>query len=115
MIEKLCHELADIIGKTFLAKAAIDWYIQGIVIVAGLLGFVGLIVPHGARKLVGGEKKVLLPFCALGGAGFVTFCDVVARLLFAPHEVPVGILISVLGGPFFLLLLLKKKGGRIHD
>ena len=82
---------------------------------AGLLGFVGLIVPHGARKLVGGEKKVLLPFCALGGAGFVTFCDVVARLLFAPHEVPVGILICVLGGPFFLLLLLKKKGGRIHD
>ena len=82
---------------------------------AGLLGFVGLIGPHGARKLVGGEKKVLLPFCALGGAGFVTFCDVVARLLFAPHEVPVGILICVLGGPFFLLLLLKKKGGRIHD
>ena len=82
---------------------------------AGLLGFVGLIVPHGARKLVGGEMKALLPFCALGGAGFVTFCDVVARLLFAPHEVPVGILICVLGGPFFLLLLLKKKGGRIHD
>ena len=82
---------------------------------AGLLGFVGLIVPHAARRLVGGESRVLLPFCALGGAGFVTLCDVLSRVLFRPHELPVGILISVMGGPFFLLLLLKKKGGRGYD
>lgn len=79
---------------------------------AGLLGFVGLIVPHAARKLVGGESRYLLPLCAIGGAGFVTACDLASRLLFIPYELPVGILMSVLGGPFFLLLLLKRKGGR---
>lgn len=79
---------------------------------SGLLGFVGLIVPHAARKLVGSESRCHLPMCALCGAGFVTFCDLTARLLFAPYELPVGILLSVLGGPFFLMLLLKQKGGR---
>lgn len=79
---------------------------------AGLLGFVGLIVPHAVRKLAGGEAGRCLPLCALGGAGFVTLCDLAARLLFIPYELPVGILLSLLGGPFFLLLLLKQKGGR---
>lgn len=82
---------------------------------AGLLGFVGLIVPHAARALVGGESRRLLPLCAVGGAGFVTACDLIARVAFAPFELPVGILMSVVGGPFFLLLLLKKKGGRSYD
>ena len=81
---------------------------------AGLLGFVGLIVPHIARRLVGGESRYLLPLCAIGGAGFVTACDLAARLLFAPYELPVGILLSVIGGPFFIILLLKSKGGRSH-
>ncbi len=81
---------------------------------AGLLGFVGLIVPHAVRRLAGSESKVLLPMCAMGGAAFVTFCDTAARVAFSPFELPVGILLSVLGGPFFLLLLLKRKGGRIH-
>ena len=81
---------------------------------AGLLGFVGLIVPHAARKIVGGESRFLLPMCAAGGAAFVTLCDTAARLVFAPYELPVGILLSVLGGPFFLFLLLKRKGGRSH-
>lgn len=79
---------------------------------AGLLGFVGLIVPHAARKLVGNESRYLLPLCALGGGGFVTVCDLAARLVFAPYELPVGILMAVLGGPFFLVLLAKRKGGR---
>ena len=81
---------------------------------AGLLGFVGLIVPHALRSLVGSESRKLLPLCAIGGAGFVTSCDLAARLLFIPYELPVGILMSVLGGPFFLWLLMKRKGGRIH-
>ena len=81
---------------------------------AGLLGFVGLIVPHALRSLVGSESRKLLPLCSIGGAGFVTACDLAARLLFIPHELPVGILMSVLGGPFFLWLLMKRKGGRIH-
>jgi iron complex transport system permease protein len=82
---------------------------------AGLLGFVGLLVPHAGRKLIGTESRYLLPWCAFGGAGFVTACDLIARLLFQPYELPVGILMSILGGPFFLLLLLKKKGGHSHD
>ena len=81
---------------------------------AGLLGFIGLIIPHAMRKFSGTESGNLLPLCALGGAAFVTLCDTAARTLFAPYELPVGILLSILGGPFFLLLLLKGKGGRTH-
>ena len=81
---------------------------------AGLLGFVGLIVPHAVRSLAGSQSRRLLPLCAIGGGGFVTACDLAARLLFIPYELPVGILMSVLGGPFFLLLLLKRKGGHSH-
>ena len=81
---------------------------------AGLLGFVGLIVPHGVRKVAGSESRFLLPLSAMGGAAFVTLCDTLARVTFAPYELPVGILLSVLGGPAFLLLLLKRKGGRTH-
>ena len=81
---------------------------------AGLLGFVGLLVPHMARRLVGSESRFLLPLSILLGAGFVTVCDLASRLLFAPYELPVGILMSLIGGPFFLILLLRKKGGRSH-
>ena len=79
---------------------------------AGLLGFVGLLVPNMVRRVTGGESRYLLPVSCLYGAGFVTVCDLAARTLFAPYELPVGILMSVIGGPFFLWLLLKQKGGR---
>lgn len=79
---------------------------------AGLLGFIGLIIPHAVRRIVGSENRVLLPMCAIGGGAFVTLCDTVARVAFAPYELPVGILLSALGGPFFLVLLMKWKGGR---
>lgn len=79
---------------------------------AGLLGFVGLLVPHGARKLVGAENRYLIPLSILLGAGFVTACDLASRMLFVPYELPVGIILSLIGGPFFLWLLLKRKGGR---
>ncbi len=81
---------------------------------AGLLGFVGLLVPHIARRLAGGESRFLLPISILLGAGFVTACDLIARMLFAPYELPVGILMAVIGGPFFLALLLRGKGGHSH-
>lgn len=77
---------------------------------AGILGFVGLIVPHIARRLIGNESGTLLPFTALLGAGFVALCDLAARMVFAPYELPTGILLSFLGGPFFIWLLLKRKG-----
>ena len=78
---------------------------------AGILGFVGLIVPHMARRLIGNESGKLLPFAVLLGASFVSLCDLIARMIFAPFELPTGILMSFLGGPFFIWLLRKKKGG----
>lgn len=79
---------------------------------SGLLGFVGLIVPHIMRKLVGEESGILLVSSALGGAFFVTVCDLLARVLFAPFEIPVGIVLAFAGAPFFLWLLFKQRGGR---
>lgn len=78
---------------------------------AGLLSFVGLIVPHIGRRLVSNESGRLLPFCALGGAAFVSLCDLLARTMFAPYEIPVGIFLSFIGGPFFLFLLIRRRGG----
>lgn len=78
---------------------------------AGLLGFVGLIVPHVMRLIVGNDQRVLVPASALAGAGFVCLCDVCARTLFAPYELPVGILMALVGGPFFIWLVVRPKGG----
>ena len=80
---------------------------------SGLLGFVGLIVPHIMRRFVGEESGVLLLASAMGGAFFVMLCDLVARVLFAPFEIPVGIVLAFAGAPFFLWLLFKQRGGRI--
>lgn len=80
---------------------------------AGLLGFVGLIVPHMMRRLVGEESRPLLLSCILGGGGLLTLCDTLARILFSPYELPVGIVLSLGGGPFFLWLLLHQRGGRL--
>ena len=79
---------------------------------AGVLGFVGLIVPRMARRIIGNDSGRLIPFCALLGGGFVTICDLASRLIFAPYELPAGILMSFLGGPFFIWLLLKRKDKR---
>ena len=73
---------------------------------AGLLGFVGLIVPHISRKLVGNHHRKLIPVSALGGGILVLLCDLLSRVLFAPYELPVGILLSFVGGPFFIGLIL---------
>ncbi len=80
---------------------------------AGLLGFVGLLVPHIMRRLVGEQSFPLLLSSALGGAALLTLCDLLSRLLFAPFELPLGVVLSLTGGPFFLWLLLRqRKGGR---
>lgn len=76
---------------------------------AGLLGFVGLLTPHMVRRLLGGESRRMVAGCALGGAALLTLCDVGARTLFAPYELPVGIVLSLAGGPFFLWLLFRRK------
>ncbi len=79
---------------------------------AGLLSFIGLVVPHICRRLFGSDARLLLPCSALLGASFVILCDLLGRVIAAPFELPAGILMSFIGGPFFLYLLLKKKGGR---
>lgn len=75
---------------------------------AGLLGFVGLIVPHIARRLVGGSMGRVLPASALAGGTLVLLADLLGRTLFAPSELPVGIVMALIGAPFFLWLLLRK-------
>ncbi|MBR3050495.1 MAG: iron ABC transporter permease [Selenomonadaceae bacterium] len=78
------------------------------VCVVGLLGFVGLIVPHTARLILGSDYRMLLPGAALLGAAVVTISDTFARTIFAPTELPVGILMAMLGAPFFLYLLRRE-------
>jgi ABC-type Fe3+-siderophore transport system permease subunit len=75
----------------------------------GLISFAGLIVPHVARLLLGPDHTRLLPATALSGAIFLVFADMLARTVLAPREIPVGILMAFLGGPFFLYLLRKTK------
>ncbi|AET57333.1 FecCD family ABC transporter permease [Paenibacillus terrae] len=77
--------------------------------VAGLIGFVGLVVPHVIRLLIGEDYRFLLPLSILGGGILVVLADTVARSWFDPIELPVGILLAVIGAPFFLILL-KKRG-----
>lgn len=80
---------------------------------AGLVGFVGLTVPHIVRKFTGNNHSVLIPAGALCGAEFVLICDTLSRTLFSPYEIPAGILISFSGGIFFLLIILTKR--RMHN
>ncbi|SEK00914.1 FecCD family ABC transporter permease [Paenibacillus polymyxa] len=77
--------------------------------VAGLIGFVGLVVPHVIRLLIGEDYRFLLPLSIVGGGTLVVLADTVARSWFDPIELPVGILLAVIGAPFFLILL-KKRG-----
>lgn len=81
---------------------------------AGLLSFVGLIVPHIMRFLLGGDNHLLLPVSALGGASLVVAADLLARLLFAPYELSVGILLAALGGPFFIYLVICNRS-KVYD
>jgi iron complex transport system permease protein len=89
-----------LIGSLFTAVA---------VSLGGIIMFAGLIVPHVARLVVGPDHVRLLPVTALGGAIFLMFADTLARTVFAPSEVPVGILMAFIGGPFFLYVLRKMK------
>jgi iron complex transport system permease protein len=93
-------ELARVVFTAIAALLA-----AGAVSVAGLLGFVGLIVPHAARLLIGTDYRYIMPASAILGAAVVTGSDTLARLLLAPMELPVGIIMAFLGAPFFLFLL----------
>ena len=90
-----------LIIAAILAGAAVSF--------SGLIGFVGLIVPHAVRRFTGSEHRKLLTLCILAGALFVLICDTAARTAFAPYELPVGILLSLIGGPFFLIMLIRSR------
>lgn len=79
--------------------------------VSGGIGFVGLMVPHAARMIVGPEHRRMLPVCALGGAVFMVLVDLLSRIADRPNELPVGIFTAALGAPFFLLLLRRTGTG----
>jgi iron complex transport system permease protein len=79
------------------------------VAVSGAIGFVGLVTPHVVRMLVGTDHRRVLPVSLLLGAIFLVWVDVGARMLFAPTEIPVGVITSVLGGPFFVWMLLTQR------
>jgi iron complex transport system permease protein len=74
---------------------------------SGLIGFVGLIVPHAIRLVIGPDHRQLLPLSALAGAAFVVTADTFARTIVAPAELPVGVITAITGGPFFLMLLAR--------
>ncbi|WP_321169373.1 FecCD family ABC transporter permease [Brachybacterium ginsengisoli] len=76
---------------------------------AGAIGFVGLVIPHLARRLVGSRHRVAIPASALLGAGFLVWADVIARLLLAPRELPIGVITAAVGAPFLLLLIRRSR------
>lgn len=104
---------AGLFRLVFLALAAL--LAACAVSLCGLVSFVGLIAPHTARLLCPRDPRARLPAAALIGALLCTGCDLAARLLFAPYELPVGVLLSLMGVPFFLVLLLSQKRRNRHD
>lgn len=82
---------------------------------AGLLGFVGLVVPHIVRYFTGNRHSVLIPVSALCGSEFVLLCDTLCRVLFRPYEIPVGIPLSFAGGLFFIGIILSKRKSKLYD
>lgn len=101
-------DVHHVVRRTYFAASLI---VGALVAIAGPIGFVGLIVPHVVRALVGADHRVLLPLCMIAGAAFLVACDLVARLVLAPAELPVGVVTAALGGPFFLLLLRRGRSG----
>jgi iron complex transport system permease protein len=80
-----------------------------VVAVSGLIGFVGMIVPHGVRMVLGPDHRLLLPAAALVGGTFLAIADTIARSLLAPTELPVGVITALCGGPFFIYLLMSRR------
>jgi iron complex transport system permease protein len=97
------------VGRTQrLAFASASLATAAAVSLAGPIGFIGIVVPHLVRLIVGVDHRLVLPASALFGASFLVVCDLGARTLLAPLEIPVGVITAMLGGPFFLWLLVRK-------
>ncbi|MDP6115404.1 MAG: iron ABC transporter permease [Planctomycetota bacterium] len=83
--------------------------VGGVVALCGPIGFIGMMAPHICRLMIGSEHRYLLPATVLFGGMFLVLCDLLARMLIAPAEIPVGVITALLGGPFFVWLLLRRS------
>lgn len=95
----------DVEGVKRIAYGVASLITAAGVAVAGIIGFVGLIVPHALRLVIGSDQRVLLPLSFLAGAAFLTLADLGARLILDPTEIPIGVITAFLGVPLFLVLL----------
>jgi iron complex transport system permease protein len=98
----------DVVRSQRLAFFSASLATSAAVSLAGPIGFVGIVVPHLVRLMVGVDHRIVLPASALFGAAFLVLCDLGARTLLAPTEIPVGVLTAMIGGPFFLWLLVRR-------
>jgi len=113
MGESTARHLGVDVDRMKLAFCLLSAAMVGAIVAAsGLIGFVGLIVPHMARRLVGNDHRRLLPACALGGATFLILADAVARTVAAPERLSLGAITALCGGPFFLFLLRRRSAER---
>lgn len=111
--EEAQHLGVDVRKVRFVLIAAVSVATAAAVSVSGVIGFVGLIVPHTVRLLGTADHRQLLPLSALGGAALLVLADLAARTLIEPAEIPVGVLTAMLGAPFFLLLLQRRQAVRL--
>ena len=98
----------DVVRSQRLAFFSASLATSAAVSLAGPIGFIGIVVPHLVRLMVGVDHRIVLPASALFGAAFLVLCDLGARTLLAPIEIPVGVITAIIGGPFFLWLLVRK-------
>ena len=96
-------------GK-YIAIAGVSAAVGASVAVSGGIGFIGIVVPHVLRLSIGPDNRYLLPASALLGATLLLLADALARTIVAPAELPIGIITAAVGGPFFLWILLRKRG-----
>ncbi|MGH7232992.1 MAG: FecCD family ABC transporter permease [Nitrospiraceae bacterium] len=101
----------ETVKKTVFFAAAL--LTGAVVAFSGLIGFVGMVIPHAVRMVIGPDHRLLLPASALVGGAFLMLADTLARTLLAPGEIPVGVVTALAGGPFFIYLLMSRKGGLV--
>ena len=94
----------------FVISVAAVLLVSGVTAVVGVIGFLALIVPHMARRIVGSDHRILVPFCTLLGGFILLLADTVGRCIVPPNEIPASVIMSIVGGPFFIILL--KRGDR---
>lgn len=104
-------EIEQVKQRIFIVSALMT---GAVVSVSGMIGFVGMLIPHSVRMVIGADHRLLLPASFFVGAIFLTIADTLSRTILAPAEIPVGIVTALMGGPFFLYLLMSRKGGIVR-